>query len=36
MYIICSEKTKTVAEVWVDGELRLTFRRAFSERMLEI
>jgi hypothetical protein len=25
-----------VDEVWVDGELRLTFRRTFSERMLEI
>jgi hypothetical protein len=36
LFTIYNEKTKTVDEVWVDGELRLTFRRTFSERMLEI
>jgi hypothetical protein len=35
MYKICNEKTKTVSKVWVNGELRLTFRRTFSEVMLE-
>jgi hypothetical protein len=36
LYIICNEKTKTIAYVWVDGELRLTFRMIFSKRMIEI
>jgi hypothetical protein len=27
-------KTKTVAEVWVNEEIRLTFRRAFSADMM--
>jgi hypothetical protein len=31
---ICNEKTKTVAEVWVDEEIRLTFRRVFSDVMM--
>jgi hypothetical protein len=35
LYKICNEKTKTISEVWVDRELRLTFRRTFSEDMLE-
>jgi hypothetical protein len=30
LYSICIEKIKTLAEVWVDGELRVTFRRTFS------
>jgi hypothetical protein len=36
LYTICNEKTKIVAEVWVNGELRLTFRITFFERMLGI
>jgi hypothetical protein len=36
LYTIGNEKTKTIAEVWVERELRLTFRRTFSERMLEV
>jgi hypothetical protein len=31
-----NEKTKSIAEVWVEGELRLSFRRSFSEAMLLI
>jgi hypothetical protein len=31
---ICYEKTKTVAEVWVVGELRFSFRRNFNEDMM--
>jgi hypothetical protein len=30
LYYICNEKVKTLAEVWVEKELRLTFRRNFS------
>jgi hypothetical protein len=30
LYYICNQKTKTLAEVWVDRELRLSFRRTFS------
>jgi hypothetical protein len=35
LYKIFNEKTKTILEVWIDGKLRLTFRRTFSEDMLE-
>jgi hypothetical protein len=34
IYSICNEKSKALAEVWVDGELRLTFRRTFSSKMM--
>jgi hypothetical protein len=30
LYCICNEKVKSLAEVWVEKELRLTFRRTFS------
>jgi hypothetical protein len=33
LYCICNEKTKTVAEVWVDNDIRLSFRRNFSASM---
>jgi hypothetical protein len=36
LYCICNEKTRTLAEVWVDGELRLSFRRTFSVEMMQI
>jgi hypothetical protein len=36
LFCVCNEKTKTLAKVWVDGELRLTFRRTFSDRMMEM
>jgi hypothetical protein len=32
---ICNEKTKSIAEIWV-GELRLSFRRNFSDRVLHV
>jgi hypothetical protein len=35
LYSICIEKIKTLAEVWVDGELRVTFRRTFSYSMMQ-
>jgi hypothetical protein len=35
LYSICNEKTKTLAEVWVDKELRVTFRRTFSNQMMQ-
>jgi hypothetical protein len=35
LYCVCNEKTITIAEVWVDGELRLTFRRMFSYQMMQ-
>jgi hypothetical protein len=36
LYSICNEKTKNIAKVWIEGELRLSFRRSFSELMLLI
>jgi hypothetical protein len=30
LYCICNEKVKTLADVWVEKELRLTFKRIFS------
>jgi hypothetical protein len=35
LYCNCNEKTSTLATVWVGGELRLTFRRAFSNVLME-
>jgi hypothetical protein len=35
LYCVCNEKTKTVAEIWVQGELRLSFRRTFIDQMLQ-
>jgi hypothetical protein len=32
---VCNEKAKTMVEVWVDGELRLTFKRTFSDQMMQ-
>jgi hypothetical protein len=34
MYSVCNEKTKTLADVYVDGEL-ISFRRTFSEMMMQ-
>jgi hypothetical protein len=36
MYTICNKKSKKFSEIWVDGELRLTFRRTFSNEMMQI
>jgi hypothetical protein len=36
LYCICNEKIRTLAKVWVDGELRLSFRRTFSVEMMQI
>jgi hypothetical protein len=33
--VICNEKTKTIADVWVEGELRISFRRNFDENVLQ-
>jgi hypothetical protein len=33
--VLCNEKTKTIAEVYVDGELRFTFRRNFDDNMIQ-
>jgi hypothetical protein len=35
LYCLCNEKTKTVAEVVCDGEIKLSFRRTFSEDMMQ-
>jgi hypothetical protein len=32
---MCNEKTKTVGEVWVQGELMLSFKRTFIDIMLQ-
>jgi hypothetical protein len=34
LYCICNEKTKSLAEVWVNRELRLTFRRTYSSEIM--
>jgi hypothetical protein len=36
LYCICNEKSKVLADIWVDGELRLTFRRTFSNEMVQL
>jgi hypothetical protein len=36
MYYICHEKTRTIAQIWVVGEFRLTFRRVFSYEMMKV
>jgi hypothetical protein len=35
LYCICNEKTKVVSEVLGEGEIRLSFRRTFSENMMQ-
>jgi hypothetical protein len=35
LYSVCNEKTKCVPEVWVEGELRLSFRRTFTYEMMQ-
>jgi hypothetical protein len=35
LYCLCNEKTKTVTEVVCNGEIRLSFRRTFSEDMMQ-
>ena len=34
LYSICQQQNSTLAQVWVDGELRLTFRRCVTENTL--
>jgi hypothetical protein len=34
LYSICNKKTKNLSEIWVNGELRLSFRRTFSNEMM--
>jgi hypothetical protein len=36
LYCICNEKARKIADVWVGNELRVTFRRTFDERMLQM
>jgi hypothetical protein len=36
LYCIHNEKTKTISEIMVDGEVRLTFRRTFSMEMMQV
>jgi hypothetical protein len=33
--VLCHEKTRVIADIWVDGELRLTFRRNFDDNLLQ-
>jgi hypothetical protein len=33
--VIYNEKTKTIADVWVEGELRISFRRNFDQNVLQ-
>jgi hypothetical protein len=36
LYCISNEKTKTISEIVVDGEVRLTFRRSSSMEMMQV
>jgi hypothetical protein len=36
LYCVCNEKVKTLAEIWVERELRLSFRRTFTEPMMQL
>jgi hypothetical protein len=36
LYSIYNEKTKSIADIWVNGELRLSFRRTFIDKMMQI
>jgi hypothetical protein len=35
LYCICNEKSKKIADIWVQGELRVTFRRTFTEGLMQ-
>jgi hypothetical protein len=35
MYCVCNEKTKTMTEIWIQGELILSFRRTFTDQMMQ-
>jgi hypothetical protein len=35
LYCVCNKKTRYMLELWVDGELRLIFRRTFSYQMMQ-
>lgn len=35
LYIICNQQCATLAEVWDGSEVKLTFRRTFSDKMME-
>jgi hypothetical protein len=35
IYCICNEKSRKIADIWVDGELRVTFRRTFTEILMQ-
>jgi hypothetical protein len=34
LYYVYNEKIKTIAKLWIDGELRVIFRRTFSDQMM--
>jgi hypothetical protein len=36
IYNICNEKNKHIANVWIDGELRITLRRTFTDTMIQM
>jgi hypothetical protein len=35
LYSVCNEKINCVADNWVEGELRLCFRRTFTDKMMQ-
>jgi hypothetical protein len=35
LYCVFNEKASTIAEVWVEGKLRLSFRRTFFDLMMQ-
>lgn len=35
LYVICNEQMATLAKIWDDGEIKLSFRRAFGPRLFE-
>jgi hypothetical protein len=36
LYCRCNEKSKLLADIWVDGELRVSFRTTFSNEMVQM
>jgi hypothetical protein len=36
LYIIRNEQNKTISEVWVDGQIKLSFRRCFNQKLVSL
>jgi hypothetical protein len=36
LYFVCNEQNKTISDILVEGELKLSFRRNFNQRMVRM